>query len=157
MKREVPVGFRPLDEADAAAIWPQAGAVAPFTLGEIEARPAAAVPDVPTAVGVMLAGSYFALIGVCFATLAGSAEALFAIVVSGLYVLVYCGVPWIFLRIEGGRDRRPSLAEFMRDGLDTATGRSTGGAALVQMLVVPVMLFFCLLTIGLTVRVLLPS
>jgi hypothetical protein len=147
MKHDHAFAFRSFDEADAAALWPSGGELAASALAEV-ALPERAVPDMPAAVGTMLAGSYFALIGVCFATLAGSAEALFMVVVSGLYVLIYCGVPWIFLRVEADPTRRPTLSQFMRTGMATATGRISGAGALVQMLVVPVMLTFCLLAIG---------
>ena len=36
----------------------------------------------------------------------------------------------------------------MRDGMNTLTGHSTGGAALVQMMIVPVLLTFGVLLMG---------
>ena len=147
MKHEHPRAFRHLDQVDVAAIWPQAADVAPPPLSELAAHQSAA-PDVPASVGLLLAGSYAALIGACLLTLGGSAEALFAIVVSGLYVLIYCAVPWLFFRVEADPARRPTLGAFLDRGMDTATGHLSGRAALVQMLIVPVLLVFCLLAIG---------
>jgi hypothetical protein len=148
MKHDHPRAYRHLDAGDVATIWPQATDLATPPLAEFASRQTAA-PDVPPAVGIMLALAYAAPIIACLATLGGgSGEALFAIIVSGLYVLVYCGVPWLFLRVEADPARRPTLSAFFHRGIDTATGHLSGRAALVQMLIVPVLLTFCLLAIG---------
>jgi hypothetical protein len=58
-------------------------------------------------------------------------------------MLMFFTVPATFFRVEGGR--RPSFEPFLAQGMDTLTGHSSAGAALVQMLIVPVSL-----TIGVT-------
>ena len=156
MKHEQADAFRRFDAIDAAALWPSAADLAPLPLAEME-RAAPAAPDIPAAVGRMLAGSYAALIGVCLLTLGGSREALFAIAVSGFYVLIYCAVPLIFLRVEADPSRRPTLRHFLRDGIDTATGHLSGSAALIQMLIVPALLTLCLLAIGTIAGLYLPA
>jgi hypothetical protein len=156
MRHEQAGAFRRFDAIDAAVIWPSAADLAPAPICELE-RSAPAAPDLPVAIGRMLAGSYAALIAVCLLTLGGSREAMFAIVVSGLYVLIYCAVPLIFLRVEADPCPRPTLRAFLRGGIDTATGHLSGRAALVQMLVVPVMLTFCLLAIGTMAGLYLPA
>jgi hypothetical protein len=57
-----------------------------------------------------------------------------------LFLVAYFTVPWLFLKQEPKTGRRPSLDRFMRDGMETFTGHSTGAAALVQMIIVPVLL-----------------
>jgi hypothetical protein len=151
MRHEQIDTFRKLDEASLALVWPNGGGFAPPGID----APAPAVPDVPAAVGKLLVGIYAALIGVFFLTLAGSRESAFMIAISGLYVTIFCAVPWIFLKVEKDPSRRPDLAEFMAKGLETWTGHCSGRAALVQMLIVPAMLTLCLLCIGVTARILL--
>lgn len=66
------------------------------------------------------------------------------------YVTMFFAVPAIFFGVEDDRVRRPSLLEFLDQGVETATGRISGGGALVQMLIVPVLLAFAILAMGIT-------
>jgi len=138
------------DVIDAAEIWPRAGA-ASAPLGEIEAGlPATpAVPDMPAAIGRMIVAIYAGIIGIFFATMARSGEAVFMIVISGLYVAMFLGVPRLFFAIEKDPSRRPDMARFMAKGIDTYTGHMSGGSALAQMFVVPVLLAAAILSMGL--------
>ena len=140
---------------DAAAIRPLAAETATASVVEEAAVSTPAVPDVPAAVGRMLIGIYALLIAAFALTMARGLEASFMIAISGLYVAIYLGVPAVFLRIENDRSRRPDLDRFLREGLDTWTGRVSGDAALVQIFVVPLMLAVTILTIGLIGRVIL--
>ena len=75
---------RPVDES--AVEWLALQSIPMVNLG---ASPepkygANAAPDIPAAVGVMIAVSYFALIGALFISTAGSASSIFAIVIAGL-------------------------------------------------------------------------
>jgi hypothetical protein len=141
-----------LDEASLAAVWPSGPDFTPAGVeaAAIHSRATPAAPDVPPAVGKLLVGVYAAMIGIFMATLGGSREAAFMITISAAYVAIYCAVPWIFFRVEKDPSRRPSMSKFMARGLDTWTGHASGRDALVQMLIVPVMLTFCILCIGLT-------
>jgi hypothetical protein len=141
-----------LDEASLAAVWPGGPEFAPAGVeaAPIDSRATPAVPDVPPSVGKLLAGVYAAMIGIFMATLGGSREAAFMIAISAAYVAIYCAVPWIFFKVEKDPTRRPSMSEFMARGLHTWTGHASGRDALVQMLIVPVMLTFCILCIGVT-------
>ena len=139
---------------NAAAIRPLVADTAPAPSAEA-AVSTPAVPDVPAAVGQMLVGIYALLIAAFALTMARGLEASFMIAISGLYVAIYLGVPALFLRVENDRSRRPDLARFLREGLDTWTGRISGDAALVQIFVVPLMLAVTILTIGLIGRVIL--
>lgn len=109
---------------------------------------APAAPDVPAAVGRLIVAPYAALLGVFFALFAGSPVAFFSIVVCAVFVGMYFAVPRIFLAVEADQTRRPSLAQFMAGGLQTLTGRTGGKDALIQMLIVPVLVTFGLMTMG---------
>jgi hypothetical protein len=113
------------------------------------AQPASAVSDMPVAAGTFLVLSDASLMGAFALTIHG-ARADFAIVIDIFYLAMFFGLPVLFLAVEGDRSRRPSLGEFLERGIDTATGRLSGGGALVQMLVVPVLLAFAILAMGIT-------
>ena len=121
----------------------------PEAASEQRAQPAAAAPDMPKAAGIFMIASYAALMGAFVVTIHG-ARADFAIVIACFYVAMFFAVPAIFFGVEDDRVRHPSLLEFLDRGVDTATGRISGGGALVQMLIVPVLLAFAILAMGIT-------
>lgn len=156
--------YRPIDtksagpDAAVAAVWPSFEEAllshrAPQPDGDWkEAAPAfsaaTAAPDVPTAVGRLIVAPYVALLGVFFALFAGSPPAFFSIAVCAVFVAMYFAVPRIFLAVEADPARRPSLSQFMRGGIQTLTGPTGGKDALIQMLIVPVLVTFGLMTMG---------
>jgi hypothetical protein len=109
----------------------------------------AAAPDIPAAVGGMIAGTYATLIIALYVATAGSPSSIFAIVIAGFLVVAFFTVPRIFFAIEPMTATRPGLGRFMKRGMQTLTGHASGPAALVQMLVVPVFLTFAVLAMGL--------
>ena len=113
------------------------------------AHPAPAVPDMPKAAGVLMILAYAALMGAFVVTIHG-ARADFAIVIAAFYLMMFFGLPAVFLGAESDRTRRPDLVQFLDRGIDTATGRISGAGALVQMLIVPVLLAFAVLAMGVT-------
>jgi hypothetical protein len=137
-----------------AAVWPTAAVenmAAPAAAQAAEEAPFAATPamaDVPSAVGGLIVGSYVALILVFFGLFANSPVALFSITICAFFVAMFFAVPRIFLSIEAAPQRRPSFDRFMRTGLQTLTGRTGGGDALLQMLIVPVLLTLGLAAMG---------
>lgn len=144
-----------------AAVWPRieealAERDSPRADASSILSPAAAAPDVPAAVGRMIVAAYATLVGVFFALFARSPAALLVISVCAVFVAVFFTVPRLFFAVEADRARRPSLARFMRVGLDTLTGRSGGGEALVQMLIVPVLLTLGLGAMGVIGLIFLP-
>jgi hypothetical protein len=146
---------RRLADNDAvAAVWPTAGieALTAGAAAEVEAAsPFVATPamaDVPTGVGRIVAGTYGALILVFFALFANSPLALFCIAVCAFFVAMFFGVAKLFLAVEAAPGRRPSFDRFMRSGIATMTGRTGGGDALLQMLIVPVLLTLGLAAMG---------
>jgi len=143
----------------AAAAWPtmldglvlseppaeaEAGKPAPAAV----AGPTPAVPDVAPGVGGLIVTAYLGLLGVFFTFFAASKLAFFSITICALFVAIFFAVPRIFLAVEADRSRRPTLDQFLHQGMDTLTGRTGGRDALVQMLIVPVLLTFGLLCMG---------
>ena len=114
-----------------------------------EAQPASAAPDMPKAAGVLMIASYAALMSAFVVTIHGP-RADFAIVIGAFYVAMFFGVPAVFIGIERDGARRPGFFEFLDRGVETATGRISGTGALVQMLIVPVLLAFAILAMGIT-------
>lgn len=137
------------DVIDAAAIWPRPDTGIQPAIGELDQQPTAAVPDMPVAVGRGIVCLYSALILIFFLTMGLGAEARFMIAISGLYFAMFLGVPRIFLAVENDRSDRPSLRRFLARGLDTHTGPMSGASALAQIFLVPVLVTFGILTIGL--------
>jgi hypothetical protein len=110
--------------------------------------PTPAAPDVPNVVGDLILTAYGGLLAVFFAFFSGSPLALFAICICTVFVTVFFAVPRIFFAVEPDSGRRPSFNTFLHEGIDTLTGRTGGRDALVQMLIVPVLLTFGLLAMG---------
>jgi len=103
-------------------------------------RSAPAAPDVPAAVGVLLFAIYLGLIGALALATAGPGESRFMLVIASLFVVAFFTVPRLILAQEPSYGHRVTMARFLADGIETNTGHCSGRAALVQMLVVPVML-----------------
>jgi hypothetical protein len=132
-------------KVDVAAVWPASSQVAPLPAPDADQAAAAfeatpAAPDVPASVGVLIAGSYVALAGTFTLGMIGSAYSIYMISVVFVCLAAYFAVPYLFFRQERGTIRRPSLDRFLRQGMQTLTGHCTGPAALVQMMIVPVLL-----------------
>jgi hypothetical protein len=103
----------------------------------------------PVAAGAFLIASYAALMLAFVVTIQG-ARADFAIMISAFYLAMFFGVPAVFLGVEQDKAHRPDLLQFLDKGIETATGRISGASALVQMLIVPVLLAFAILAMGIT-------
>jgi hypothetical protein len=137
-----------------AAVWPTAvveDMAAPAAAAGAEEKAFAATPaiaDVATGVARLVVGTYAALILVFFALFANSPVAAFSITICGFFVAMFFGVSRLFLAVEAAPGGRPSFARFMRVGIDTLTGRTGGGDALIQMLIVPVLVTLGLATMG---------
>ena len=146
------------DAIDVAAVWPTSAQIAPFPVPELEPisnrqefRATPAAPDVPAAVGGMIAASYAGLIVALAVATVGSAESIFVIVIAALFVTAFFTVPRIFFAVERNSGVRTSFDAFLRNGMDTWTGHNSGKAALVQMLIVPVMLTLAVLAMGIII------
>ena len=149
---------RSYDSLDAAAVWPSSASLAPFSIPELQPfslqptfRATPAAPDVPTAVGGLIAASYAGLIAALAVATVGSAESIFVIVIAALFVIAFFTVPRIFFAVERDSGVRATLDEFLRNGMNTFTGHNSGRAALVQMLIVPILLTLAVLAMGITI------
>jgi hypothetical protein len=109
---------------------PAAAALAEVELGR-RTGPQAAVPDVPPAGGLMMVG-----------------QGPFMIAIDAMFLLAFFAVPAIFLKQERDPSRRPTMSRFLAQGMQTYTGHVSGGGALAQMFIVPVLLAFAVLAIG---------
>ena len=116
-------------------------------------QPEKAVPDVPTSVGAMLIGVYLAIVILFALTIANAGQGPFMIVVDLAFLAAFFSVPALFFRTEGDPAERPSMLKFLESGMQTYTGRVSGIGALVQMFVVPVLLAFAVLCIGIVAMV----
>lgn len=146
------------DLTDVAAVWPISASVAPLPIPELEPirqphefRATPAAPDVPAAVGGLIAACYAALIAALAVATVGSAESIFVIVIAALFVVAFFSVPRIFFAVERDGGVRASLDDFLRNGMNTFTGHNSGKAALVQMLIVPVLLTLGVMAMGITI------
>ena len=158
MYREQFVARQGIDAIDIAAVWPTSAQLAPYPLPELERiserlefRATPAAPDVPAAVGGLIAASYAGLIVALAVATVGSAESIFVIVIAALFVIAFFTVPRIFFAVERDSGVRASFDDFLNKGMDTFTGHNSGKAALVQMLVVPVLLTFAVLAMGVAI------
>ena len=115
------------------------------------ARPEAAVPDVPAAVGLMMIAVYLSIVGLFALTVATAGEAPFMIVIDLAFLAAFFTVPILMLKEERDPARRPGMSRFLSQGMQTYTGHVTGAGALVQMFIVPVLLAFGVLCIGIIV------
>jgi hypothetical protein len=132
-----------------AAVWPASAQIAPVPIPDIIERhvataqiPTPSARDVPGGVGVLIIGSYAALLAALAVTAVASLESAFMVTIAALFLVAFFTVPRILLRVEPKAGRRPSLDRFLAEGMDTLTGHSSGPAALVQMLIVPFFLTF---------------
>lgn len=116
---------------------------------EARPQPAPAVPDMPKAAGAFMIAAYAALIAAFAVTIHGG-RAEFAIFIGAFYLAMFFAIPAVFIGVERDSASRPDLLEFLNRGIDTATGRISGSGALVQMLIVPVLLAFAVLAMGIT-------
>ena len=146
------------DSMDVAAVWPTSASVAPFPVLEMERiterqlfRATPAAPDVPAAVGALIAASYAGLIVALAVATVGSAESIFVIVIAALFVTAFFTVPRIFFAVERDSSVRASLDDFLHNGINTFTGHNSGKAALIQMLIIPIMLTFAVLAMGIAI------
>lgn len=114
-------------------------------------RSAPAAPDVPSSIGLLLFGAYFALIGALAIATAGPGESKFVITISALFVVAFFAVPRVIFAQEPKDAKRPSMDQFLVKGLKISTGDCSGRSALLQMLIVPVLLTFGMLLIALEI------
>ena len=149
-----------VDEVEIAAVWPASAQVAPAPIPETgfvaeDFRPTPAAPDMPAAVGVMIAAANAAVIGALYFATAGTSFSIFMITISALFVVAFFTVPRIFLGVEPKAAPRTSLDRFMSQGIQTLTGHTHGRDALIQILIVPVLLAIGIFMMGIAAAIIL--
>ena len=159
MRHERALDKASYEKVDAPHLRTGGPQVAPLPIAEYaghgaEAQvPTPSAPEVPAAVGAMIVAAYAGLIGAFAVATVGSAQSLFAVVIAALFVVAFFTVPRIFLAVEPKTQKRSSFDRFMIDGIQTLTGHNSGPAALVQMLIVPVLLTFAALAMGIAAAI----
>ncbi len=133
-------------KVDIAAVRPASPLVSPPPIPDAaqpaeteDFAPTPAAPDVPSGAWISLATSYLALVGTFALAAAGSPLSVFVIAIAFLFVLTFFAVPRFMFRMAP-RIAPASFEAFLSDGIDTLNGRCSDGAALLQMLIVPVLL-----------------
>lgn len=142
------------DTIDVAAVWPASAQVAPLPIPEtVDAAGMvtggeAAIPDVPPAAGVMIAGTYAALLAALAIVTVGSGKSMLAIVVAAFFLFMFFSIPAVFFGVDQAGRLPRSFGRFMDEGMQTLTGHNSGREVLVQMLLVPVLLTFGVVCMG---------
>ena len=117
---------------------------------ELVAAPVASGPractdrgfELPTALYVATIGSYLAFLAI-MAIGFQSRDMLLPMVIFTVYIAMLFGVPTLLARMNPETATRPmTLDAFLQKGIETYTGHNSGGAAAVQVLLLPVMILF---------------
>ena len=106
--------------------------------------------DLPAITYFLLAGVFSTLMAVGFIVFWHSAEALFMVVISALYLLMYLGTPYLLYRINPALVGAKTifLASVLKSKVGTYTGPLSGFEAMVQVLTVPVALLIAFSGMG---------
>ena len=100
---------------------------------------------------MMLFAAYLALIGALAIATSGPGRIANGAGHRGLFVVAFFTVPRFIFAQEPKQRPRPDLDRFLATGMRTFTGHCTGGAALVQMFIVPVALTIGMLAIAVVI------
>lgn len=98
--------------------------------------------ELPTGFYVATVGSYLAFLAV-MAIGFQSRDMVLPMVIFVGYIVMLFGTPALWARMKpDNASRAMSMEQFWARGIDTATGRLTGGAAAAQVLILPVLILF---------------
>ncbi len=140
-----------IDALDVAAVWPDAASFARDAGMARDGLAAPSAPDVPVSVGALIAGAYATLLGALALATVAPGPSLFVIAIAAFFLFMFFMVPATFFGVENMGATRAQMSEFWKRGIDTQTGHSTAGEALVQMLVVPSSLLFGVACMGIAI------
>jgi hypothetical protein len=94
----------------------------------------------PTALYALTALGYFGFIGLSAAAF-GNRELLLPIAIIVFFLVMFFGVNAQWVNMRPDNPQRPSgWDRFMRDGIQTATGRMKAGDAMIQVLILPALI-----------------
>jgi hypothetical protein len=96
---------------------------------------------------------WMGFLGVFVVTFFSSANALFMIVVDGVYAAMFFGIPWVFHRITPQSVVRPrDFFSFLNGSVDTIYGPIRASEALLQVILVPLLLGIGGIAIGFIIQ-----
>ncbi|UKK83377.1 hypothetical protein L7H23_12470 [Sphingopyxis sp. BSN-002] len=96
--------------------------------------------DLPTGLFAATVALYFAFLGVMAWTFADKGLAI-PMAIFSIYIAMAFGTPAMWVRMKPGHAATPlTWNRFMREGVDTLTGRLDGKGAAVQILMLPVLI-----------------
>jgi hypothetical protein len=111
--------------------------------------------ELPTELYATMAGLIFGFIGVMALGFANPAMIL-PLAIFAVFIAMFFAVPAVWARMQPDNPQRPlSWARFRRQGIMTEHGRATANAAMVQVLILPVLILlwgFAVVTIAAVVR-----
>lgn len=144
---------------DSVSVWPVFNRLPePTSVVSLEISPALlptlgapAMPDVPSSLGILMFSIYIGLIGALALATSGPGMSRFMLVIASLFVVAFFTVPRFMFAQEPKIGTTPTMEHFLASGLNTYTGHCSGGAAMVQMFVVPVALTLGVLAMGLEI------
>ena len=85
----------------------------------------------------LFAGLFTTILAILYLTFSQDPQAVFMIVVSALYGVMYFGTPVILQRVSGQQRKDRKWSEFLSRPFQTNTGRVSGRIALVQICIIP--------------------
>lgn len=97
--------------------------------------------ELPPAIFGAMAALFFGFLGVLAIGLA-EPQLIVPMGVNFAFLTAFFAVPAIFAGVTKDESRSLRWSEFMRKGIDTATGHSSGSEAAVLVLVLPALIFF---------------
>ncbi|MBS0278298.1 MAG: hypothetical protein JSR81_11800 [Proteobacteria bacterium] len=96
---------------------------------------------------------WMGFLGVFVVTFFSSANALFMIVIDGVYAVMFFGIPWVFHRIAPQSVVRPrDFFSFLNGSVDTIYGPIRASEALLQVILVPLLLGIGGIAIGFIIQ-----
>ncbi len=96
--------------------------------------------ELPTGIYVAMAALLFGFLAVLAVGLANP-NLIVPMAINFIFLAAFFAVPAIFVRASPGGKRALRWSEFMERGVETATGRSSGGQAVVLILLLPALIF----------------
>lgn len=96
--------------------------------------------ELPPAIFRAMAALFFGFLAVLTVGLA-EPHLIVPMGVNFAFLTTFFAVPALFAGQAGGASRSRPLSEFMRKGIETATGHSSGGEAMVLVLILPALIF----------------
>jgi len=97
------------------------------------------------------AGAYAWILGVLAVVLGASAEALFVIAISALFLLIYLALPGVMAVLGHAESSRTSLRGFLNRPMELWTGRVPGREAALQVVLLPIALAVGMTAIGIAI------